>query len=570
MNDSGLNAGRAVAMVRENADRFAELDLESKVKLLLRCAKNVAEHATLWTDAGCAAKRLAPGSPAAAEEWLAGPVVTVRYARLLAKTIESVRYHGYPAIGAGGVRQYDDNHVEIDVFPYGIHDKLALSGYGAHVRFPKGTRLEDVRGSQASQYRMSTAQRRRGLCVVLGAGNVASIPFMDVLSKMFIEGYVCVLKLNPVNEWIEPAVRRMLAPLIDNGYLEVVAGGAALGAALCANPDVDAIHVTGSGATHDAIVWGADASERERRKAENDPVIGTKVITSELGNVSPVIIVPATYTGAELEWLAWNVASMKTNNAGFNCNAAQLVVTSEGWEQRESFLGALTRALSLVPARYAYYPWAVERYWSFTDRNDALRCGNIAGSFDEYLPWALVAGLDVRNHKEPLFTTEAFGPVLGEVAVPSGDAAEFLREAVRFANVRLPGTLNATIAAPPQVEVDPVLSAELAYAVDSLRYGTVALNVWPGVGFGLGVTPWGAAPGATLKNPESGIGWVHNSFMFEGVEKVVLKGPLAPNPKPPWFANHGNALQVGQRLLRYELEPSLLKIPGLAIAAMKG
>ena len=74
------------------------------------------------------------------------------------------------------------------------------------------------------------------MSLVLGAGNVSSIPPMDVATKMFVEGFVCILKMNPVNEWVGPYLERALAPLIDRGYLRIVYGGAEVGSYLLLPP----------------------------------------------------------------------------------------------------------------------------------------------------------------------------------------------------------------------------------------------------------------------------------------------------------------------------------------------
>jgi hypothetical protein len=58
--------------------------------------------------------------------------------------------------------------------------------------------------------------------------------------------------------------------------------------------------------------------------------------------------------------------------------------------------------------------------------------------------------------------------------------------------------------------------------------------------------------------------------MFEGIEKAILRGPLAPSPKPPWFVTHKRSHEVAQRMLRFEAEPSWLKIPGIAFHALAG
>ena len=75
----------------------------------------------------------------------------------------------------------------------------------------------------------------------------------------------------------------------DAGYLAVCYGGADVGAYLVEHPLIDEIHITGSDKTHDMMVWGPPGPEREERKRKKEPKL-KKEITSELGNVSPVIV----------------------------------------------------------------------------------------------------------------------------------------------------------------------------------------------------------------------------------------------------------------------------------------
>src|SRR6185436_19372306 len=114
------------------------------------------------------------------------------------------------------------------------------------------------------------------------------------------------------------------------------------------------------------IVWGPPGPERERRMRENDPLL-KKPITSELGNVSPVVIVPGRWSDAELWFQARSVASMVVNNGSFNCNAAKIIVTSEKWAQRDTFRKLVAKALAEVPPRKAYYPGAQDRYKTLTE-----------------------------------------------------------------------------------------------------------------------------------------------------------------------------------------------------------
>ena len=69
---------------------------------------------------------------------------------------------------------------------------------------------------------------------------------------------------------------------------------------------------------------------------------------------------------------------------------------------------------------------------------------------------------------------------------------------------------------------------------------------------------------------QGGLGWVHNTFMLEGIEKCVLRAPLTSSPKPPWFVTHGNAHRVGEKLVDLEAHPSWLKVPGVALGVLKG
>src|SRR6185295_7845445 len=105
--------------------------------------------------------------------------------------------------------------------------------------------------------------------------------------------------------------------------------------------------------------------ERARRIAESDPRRKTP-ITSELGNISPVIVMPYLYTADDLWYTARSVASQVTNNASFNCNAAKMLVLPRGFAQRALFLEMLQKALAGVPPRKAYYPGAIDRYARLT------------------------------------------------------------------------------------------------------------------------------------------------------------------------------------------------------------
>ena len=541
----------AVAALKERAVEFARLAPVAKAQLIRECIPRLLAAAPAWVVDGA---RIRGADPS--EEWLAGPTTTLRMFRLLAQSLDQIAQAGKPALGRG-TRRRADGRLEISLFPASTLDGLLYGGFTGHVLMQPGIDERQAREHQAEFYARKDPEG--GVSLVLGAGNASSIPPMDVATKMFIEGYVCILKMNPVNEWVGPHLERALAPLIDRGYLRIVYGGAEVGSYCCYHPLVDDVHITGSDRTHDTIVWGPPGPERDRRMAASEPLL-TKPISSELGNVSPVAIVPYAYSDAELWFQARNVVTMVFNNASFNCNAAKMLITATGWPQRDKFLDMVAQGLASAPTRKAYYPGAFERYERLLRGHaNVERFGQGTG---ERLQWALVRGVD-SSADDPLFRTEPFCGILSETSVGSSDPVDFMRTATAFMNDRMWGTLNTTLVVHPKLEKEPAFAHALDKAIVDLRYGTVSLNHWPALCYAFGTMPWGGHPSATLKNIQSGMGWVHNTYMLGGIDKSVVRGPLTVSPYPAWFFDNPKTGKLAPAAADMEAAPSWLKLPGL-------
>jgi aldehyde dehydrogenase (NAD(P)+) len=318
---------RAVEDVRHAAGRLAQADPRTRAALLRECRSRLVPIAERWGRAAAEAKGLRWGTPSGAEDWLSGPLLTIRAARLLAESLDAAAATGRPPFGRGA-RTRADGRLEVDVFPTSAIDAAAYTGYRGSVLMQAGIDEAAARERQAAPLRREPGDG--SVCAVLGAGNVSSIPPTDVFQKLFVEGRGCVLKMNPVNEYVGPFLEECLEPLLRNGFLRIVYGGAAEGAHLVEHPLVDDVHITGSANTFDLIVWGQPGPERERRRLAGDPVL-RKTITAELGNVSPVIVVPARYSERELRFRARAVVSATVNNASFNCNASKMLVVARDW-----------------------------------------------------------------------------------------------------------------------------------------------------------------------------------------------------------------------------------------------
>lgn len=179
----------------------------------------------------------------------------------------------------------------------------------------------------------------------------------------------------------------------------------------------------------------------------------------------------------------------------------------------------------------------------------------------------------------PVLTTEYFAPVLGVVELPAGPEG-FLATAVDYVNDRLEGTLGANIVVAPRDR--KALGARFDEAIAKLRYGTVAVNAWTALGFLTAAATWGAFPGHTLRDVQSGIGIVHNSMLLDRPERTVIEGPFRPfprsvlhgemtlSPKPPWFVTARTAARTSELLTRFAAAPSWSRVPRIVLSAFRG
>ena len=549
--------------LRDAAPRFARLGLGDRIALARSMQAGYLRIAKPSVAAACAAKGIPADSPVAGEEWGTGPWPVVRQLRLVIESLQSIQRTGTTPIGRVGHNA--EGRLTVRVFPGNRIDGVLFSGITVDVHMQAGISQDNLDARRASFYQ-GRAQGGRTV-LVLGAGNITAIPAMDVITKMFNEGSVCLLKLNPVNAYVGPFIEQAFAEPIARGYLAVAYGGVEEGAYLAQHRDIDEIHLTGSAGTYDSIVWGPPGPEREARKARNQP-LSTKPVTAELGNVSPVLVVPGPYSDKELLFQAESVTGAMAYNASFLCNSAKMLVTPKSWGQRPALLQAIERILGTVPTRKAYYPGAHERWQRLAGSRVQRR--TVGSAADGELPWTILSGLDSTDAGEPAFTTEPFCSILSETEVGSDDPVEFLDRAVDFANNRLWGTLSADIVVHPRSLKDPRVAEALERAIARLRYGAVSVNSWTGFIFSFASPPWGGYPGSTSADIQSGTGWVHNTSMLEGVEKSVLRHPLTVMPKPAIFPSHRTAHTLMERLTTLEERAGWSKVPGVVAAAMRG
>ena len=533
-----------VARLRDSARSFAALSIARRLELLRAMRSGYARTVPRSVEACCLAKRIILGTPLEAEEWFLGPWPVLRHFRLLIEALSALRRrHAMPLVDLG---RTVDGRLSVEVFPGSTLDSLLLPGARAEVHMRAGIGDAELLASRGKFYKHGL--EAGSVVLVLGAGTAAGAPIQDVLTKMFNEGKVCLLKLHPLNAYLGPLVEEAFAEAIARNFLHVVYGYREEGSYVSHHPAIDEIHLSGPPETHEQLLHG-------------------KVITSELGGVAPVLIVPGPYLDRQLAFQAQALAGAMVHNAAVNCHTPRLLVTPRGWTQRDAFLRHLEEALALAPLRMAYYPGTAERWEEMTARRTELR--TIGARVAGMLPWTIVPDLDPTRRWEPLFTAESFCPVLGEVAVGSTDPLDYLQQAVEFVNERVWGTLSVTVIVHPLTQADTRLSSAVERAIAQLRYGAVGVNAWPALLSTIGSAPWGGHPSSTSGDVQSGLGWVHNAVMLEDIEKAVIRQPITLQLKPAYAPGHRSAEALLRRVTAVERGAGWAGLPGVLEAAIR-
>jgi aldehyde dehydrogenase (NAD(P)+) len=559
---------QSIQELQEHKQEWASLPIPDKLALLDSIRLRLAQKSQAWVEASIRGKQMKLNSPEEGEEWTGGPWTFAEGINGYTDTLRALA--SGRVLQPKQVRTRSNGQVAARVFPNTIYDRILLNGVTAEVWMEPGTTEASLSEKMASFYRQNNPVGK--VALVLGAGNVAGIPPRDVLFRLYGLGQVVILKMSPINDYLGPVFEYIFEPFIRAGYLRFAYGEADVGAYIVHHPGVDEIHMTGSVHTYQSILFG-NGPEGEQRRRKNEPLL-KKPFTGELGGVSPTIIVPGKWSQADIQYQAENVVTMKLQNAGHNCVATQVLVLSENWEQREEFLEAVRKLMRDLPPRITYYPGSAER------QKEAVSAHPKAELLGGDVPRTLITNLDPNADNEICFQKEYFGPICAETNLPGRDTKEFLRNAVKFCNEKLYGTLGATILIHPRTEKE--LGQKFEDALTDLHYGSIGINIWNAAAFLLVQATWGAFPGHSSGDIQSGIGFVGNSFLFDKPERTVVRGSFYPFPrswlhgdpaflpKPPWFLTNRTAHTTTRGVAKITLLPHLRYIPAILLSALRG
>lgn len=551
---------------------WARTSVADRIGLLQAVKDALMPVAEDWAVTAAQKKGIPEGSHLVGEEWTSGPYALMSACNGLMQTLSKM--DGKAFLKSLPKRRLPDGQLVLRAVPHSIWDRLLLSGVTADIWMQPGVTPANLKDHAASAYDIAPEDRVGKVALVLGAGNIAAISPLDAFQKLFIENQVVLLKMNPVNDYLTAFLQAALRPLIEADALRIHRGDGESGAYLTDHPLVEEIHITGARATHDAIVWGTGAEGAANRKAGTPK--NPRPITSELGAVCPTIVVPGPWSAADLRFQAENIATMKLHNSGFNCVAVQSLVMARGWDKTEALLSEVRRVMTRFGQRAAYYPGAEARQAAFRNQAGAAATEWPRGSS----PACVLANMDTGD-TQALAQQEVFAPAMGIKRLEETDPEAFLRAAIAWSNDALCGTLGANLLIHPAT-LRQMGRKRFEALLSELRYATIAVNAWTGLGFLLSPVPWGGFAGATLEDVQSGVGTVHNTFMLERTERTVVEAPFRPFPRsilsgsmtllprPPWFITNRKQDKIGKHLTAFQHKASWLKLPRIFLNALRG
>lgn len=539
---------------------WVQTSIQERIAILDEIRHDMERVSARWVQASLKAKGLSPAAPEAGDEW-AMTAIVFRLIRLLRKSLVDIERDGRPQLPEQPSRR-PDGQVVVSVYPDELTDKILFRGFSAEVWIEPGVELDDVLKNQAAIYQDKDHPGK--VALVLAAGNVSSLGPTDFLHKLFQEDQVVIVKMNPVNDYLGVLIETGFQALIKRGFLRLVYGGVETAQYLIQHELVEEIHMTGSDRTHDIIVFGP-GEEGRQNKANRTPIM-TKRFTSELGSITPLIIIPGPWTEDDINYQAHNLANMIMINAGFNCITPRVLIHHAGWSQRRILNKRIADVFEQINTRRAFYPGAAERHAAFIDIHpEAAQFGDRR---EDRLPWTFIHDVDPSNKDDIAFNTEAFCSIVAETALDAINIYEYIQKAVAFANETLWGTLVASIIVHPETMQNPQVAAEIEQAIADLRYGTVCVNTWGGFAYFVGVTTWGGYPGSSIYDVQSGIGAVNNTFMLPQPQKSVIRAPFKQIPNPA-SAENTNFHNFAREFLYYEAQPSLLRLAYVAKEALR-
>ena len=548
MYPTQLDLDRNITTLRINSSDLANMSNAEMVSLLNQMIENIKGAANYWVKLSGEKKGILHKHKVG-EEWLGGPfasIIALQYYIEYLKNKSDL-----------DVEKYDEVTNSYKVFPNKFIEKLTFPLLNSEIRFNKTMTFDQINEYRGFNQRLG--KKSGSVTLVLGAGNVSSIPFLDVLFHLVAKRSSILLKLNPVNDYLNPIFQKVFYDFIQRGCISVINGDVPTSKYLCEHPSIDEIHLTGSNFTYENIVYGKKLNDRER-KLSTFPKSNKKPIFSELGNVTPIIVHPGKWSKSEIKFQARKIVTAKLNNSGFNCIAAQVVVLPKDWHSKEKLIHYIKHYLKKVGDTTSYYPGSIDTLKELQNNNNYEQINDHMCS----TPF-MISDLD---SEESFSKEEVWNSTLYFKEIEYSDYESFANNSINYVNNELWGNLGVTVLMKDSYK-------KRNYEVienykNNLNYGTVAINEWAAIAFIIPTMPWGGYPGNKDNNIQSGQGYVHNAFFFESPQKGIVetKFRFSRFVDPPWFVNNKKAHRLFKNLTYYQANNSKINFIKLLFSTL--
>ena len=543
-----LEIDRSINSLRFNSKEFAEIDNVKLITMFEECIQNIKSIAYYWATIA-AEKKGVTNTIAEGEEWLAGPFASVFALQYYIETLKDVRKPLNKDL-------FNEVNNTYKVFPNNNLEKIFFPFISAEVKFNKNIKFNEIENYRGFAMRYS---HKPSTTLVLGAGNVSCIPLLDTIYHLVTKRSVVYLKLNPVNDYLLPVYEKVFERFISLGYMVVTKGSTEESKYMVDHKGIDHIHLTGSDETYENIVYGKKLNENEK-SLKSLSKKNNKSFSSELGNVTPIIIHPGNWTNSEIKHQARKIVTAKLNNGGFNCISAQIVVLPDGWKHTNKLMKYVKHYMKNIDDRFSYYPNSIEKLNSLEKDKNYERLNDDACATPHL-------SREIKSYSK-FETSEVWGTSIYFKQIPFTSDLEYAQNVIDYCNNTLWGNLGATVLFKKYKNKKNKNITDLY--ISELKYGTVAINEWSAIGFIIPTLPWGGFPGNKDNDIQSGQDFVHNSLFFESVENGIVysKFRMSNLIDPLWFVTNKKGKKVFKNLTYFQIDKTIVNFIKLGISAV--
>ena len=548
MTFSKIDIDRNINSLRVNSKEFAEIDNTKLITLFEECIQNIKSIAYYWATVASDKKDVS-NTIAEGEEWLAGPFASVFGLQYYIETLKDVNKPLNPKL-------FDENKNTYKVFPNNNLEKIFFPFISAEVKFNKNMNFKEIDKFRGFAMRYS---HKPSITLVLGAGNVSCIPLLDTIFHLVTKRSVVYLKLNPVNDYLLPVYEKIFENFISLGYVIVSKGTTEESKYMVSHKGIDHIHLTGSDETYENIVYGKKLSDNDK-SLKYLPKLNNTSFSSELGNVTPIIIHPGNWSNSEIKHQARKIVTAKLNNGGFNCISAQIVVLPAGWKHTDKLIKYIKQYMKNIDDRYSYYPNSIEKLNLLEKDKNYERLNDLSCTTPH-----LSREIKAYSQYE---TSEIWGTSIYFKQISYKDEHDYARNVIKYCNDTLWGNLGATVIFKKYKNKKYKHITDLY--INKLKYGTVAINEWSAIGFIIPTLPWGGFPGNKDNDIQSGQDFVHNSLFFESAQNGIVysKFRMSNIIDPLWFVTNKKGKKVFKNLTYFQIDKTIKNFIKLGISAV--